>query len=359
MRAAAAARLALSAAAAALAGLACYRLSRRAASLRRRIASHCLRRLPRERVPEALRVEHYVDLDAAAARGYAHVAYLRAAHDVESAIDGIHTMAIDFCRRRADAAARELTLGRANAAAEAASAGVPLAGAALVVGEVRCVMPGGGPETFAPERLFGCDEPGACSLTVGEGARVEGGTFDVRGGPIWLGGRVLVEPGAVVRGPAVVGEATVVRRGAYLRGDVVLGGGCVVGCEMKNAITLDGVDCPHHGYVGDSLLGHRAHLGAGATTANFPLLGETRLGVELDGGGERLRYELSRRKMGAVLGDGAQLGCGCVTDPCTLLGAQTHAYPLCYLPRGVYGPHQLLKNRMAARVLERAQLVLR
>ena len=149
-------------------------------------------------------------------------------------------------------------------------------------------------------------------------------------------------------------------------------------------------EAPHHGYVGDSLLGRRAHLGCGATTANLPLLKHCSPSVELplppvpleaprrdgpssrrggrserDGGGApssaadaAVRYDLGIRKFGAVIGDGSQLGCGCVAEPGCLLAPNTHAYPLCRLPRGVYGPDELIKNRQAASgALVRAPLV--
>ena len=139
----------------------------------------------------------------------------------------------------------------------------------------------------------------------------------------------------------MIGEGCVLRRGAYLRGDVLLGPGCVVGCEMKHALALEGVELPHHGYVGDSLLGHRAHFGCGVVTANFPLFPSSLPSVDLEG----MRFELGRRKFGAVVGDAAQVGCQSVLEPGCLLAPDTHAYPLSRIPRGAYGPHAILKNR--------------
>ena len=103
------------------------------------------------------------------------------------------------------------------------------------------------------------------------------------------------------------------------------------------------------GYCGDSLLGHCAHFGCGAVTANFPLFAGSRPALTLRGA----RYDLGRRKLGAVLGDHCQLGCGSVTEPGCLLAPNTHAYPLSRLPRGVYGPRELLKSRPR---IERAPL---
>ena len=104
---------------------------------------------------------------------------------------------------------------------------------------------------------------------------------------------------------------------------------------------------PHTGYCGDSLLGHHAHFGCGAVTANFPLFATSRPTLTV----RSTRYDLCRCKFGAVLGDGSQLGCGSVTEPGCLIAPDTHVYPLCRLACGVYGPHELLKNRPA---IERA-----
>ena len=120
---------------------------------------------------------------------------------------------------------------------------------------------------------------------------------------------------------------------------------------MKHALTMDEVELPHHGYVGDSLLGHKAHFGSGACTANFPLFANRAPAIEI----ESARYDLGRRKFGAVLGDGAQLGCQSVTEPGTLLGPNTHCYPLSRL-RGLYGPDVLVKNRTGVEVVPLQEL---
>ena len=121
-------------------------------------------------------------------------------------------------------------------------------------------------------------------------------------------------------------------------------------CERpRKDAALSSPRLPHTGYCGDTLLGHHAHFGCGAVTANFPLFAGSRPAITLRGA----RYDLGRRKFGAVLGDYCQLGCGSVTEPGCLLAPNTHAYPLSRLPRGVYGPRELLKNRPR---IERAPL---
>lgn len=320
-----------------------------------------LRELPKDSVPAELLVETYVDLDKAASRGYAHVDYLRASFDVCAVLDGLHAYTVEYLQRaigERDRGAAMLTLyitkkgrliradtygpARASAGGEWATQGC----SGRVVIEVGA--------RFHPERLIGGTEaasPGApeATLYVCSGALVQGGVFDLSCGSIWLGAGALVEPGVLVRGPAVVGAGTVLRHGAYIRGDVVLGAHGVFGGELKGVLALDHAELPHTGYCGDSLLGHRAHFGCGAVTANFPLFTGSRPALTLRGA----RYDLGRRKLGAVLGDHCQLGCGSVTEPGCLLAPNTHAYPLSRLPRGVYGPRELLKSRPR---IERAPL---
>ncbi len=147
-----------------------------------------------------------------------------------------------------------------------------------------------------------------------------------------------IHESAVLIGPAVIGAGCELRPGAYLRGGVLIGEGCVIGnsCELKNCILLDGVQAPHYNYIGDSVLGNRAHLGAGAFCSNLKA-GGGRVTVH----GER-EYETDLRKVGAFLGDGADIGCGCVLNPGTVVGRGSSAYPLLAL-RGVYPAGCIIK----------------
>ena len=196
----------------------------------------------------------------------------------------------------------------------------------------------------------------APTLFVGVGVSVLGGVFDLSRGSIYLGAGTVVEPGAHLVGPCIVGRSCMVRHGAYLRGDVLLGDGVVVRCEMKNALAMDHAELCHPGYVGDSIVGFGAHFGCHALTANLPMLGGpgTTVVVEVSG----LRVDLGRRKLGVIMGDGCQLGCNSVTEPGCLMGKRTMCYPLTRLPKGVYGPNELIKNKpMEHGVIERAPLV--
>ena len=152
---------------------------------------------------------------------------------------------------------------------------------------------------------------------------------------ISIGKGTVIEPGAFIQGPCVIGRDCQIRQGAYIRGNVVIGDGCVVGhdTEVKHSILLNGAHASHFNYVGDSILGSGVNLGAGAKCANFRL---DRAAVSVVVGNERIATGM--RKLGAIIGDGAQLGCNCVTDPGTLLGRNVVCYPCLhvhgYIPEG-------------------------
>ena len=132
---------------------------------------------------------------------------------------------------------------------------------------------------------------------------------------------------------------TEIRHGAYLRGAVLAGEGCVIGnsTEVKNAILFDRVQVPHFNYVGDSILGYRAHFGAGVITAN----------VRLDHGTVTIRgeedFDTGRGKCGAMVGDFAEIGSGCVLCPGAVVGRNVHAYPLS-LVRGSIEMNSIVKR---------------
>lgn len=158
---------------------------------------------------------------------------------------------------------------------------------------------------------------------------------------VWVAKSAKVAPSASITGPCIIGEDTEVRHCAFIRGNALIGDGAVVGnsTELKNVILFDGVQVPHYNYVGDSILGYRAHMGAGAVTSNVK--GDKSL-VVIKCGEERL--ETGRKKVGAMLGDFAEIGCGCVLNPGTVIGARTQVYPLTSV-RGVLPPDSICKDK--------------
>ncbi len=142
-------------------------------------------------------------------------------------------------------------------------------------------------------------------------------------GAVYIGEGTVVEPNVVIKGPVWIGRNCEVRQGAYLRGNVIAGNGCVLGnsCEFKNTILFNEVHVPHFAYVGDSILGYKAHLGSGVTLSNLKV---TKGNVEIIVDGKNIDTGL--RKFGAVVGDGAEVGCHCVLNPGSILGRHALLY---------------------------------
>ncbi len=148
---------------------------------------------------------------------------------------------------------------------------------------------------------------------------------------VWVGKDVKIADYVTIEAPAIIGHGTEIRPGAYIRGSVITGSGCVMGnsSEFKNCILLDRVQVPHYNYVGDSVLGNKAHMGAGSICSNLKSDGKP---VVIHGDED---YVTGLRKIGGILADGADAGCGCVINPGTVIGKGTSIYPLTSL-RGVY-----------------------
>ena len=156
---------------------------------------------------------------------------------------------------------------------------------------------------------------------------------------VFVGENVKIYPTATIEAPAVIGSGSEVRPGAFIRGSVITGEGCVIGnsTELKNCVLLDGVQVPHYNYVGDSVLGNKAHMGAGSICSN---LKSDKKCVVIRG---EENYETGIKKIGAILADEADIGCGCVLNPGTVIGKRTSVYPLTAL-RGVYPEDCIVKS---------------
>lgn len=152
---------------------------------------------------------------------------------------------------------------------------------------------------------------------------------------VWISKKAEVAPTAFIKGPCVIEEGAEVRHCAYIRGSVYVGKGAVVGnsTELKNAVLSDGVQVPHYNYVGDSILGYKAHMGAGSIASNVK--GDKKNIVVHT---EDENIETGLRKFGVMLGDGVEVGCGSVLNPGTVVGRGARIYPLScvrgYVPEG-------------------------
>ena len=156
---------------------------------------------------------------------------------------------------------------------------------------------------------------------------------------VLVGENVKIYPTATIEGPTVIGSGTEVRPGAFIRGGVITGENCVIGnsSELKNCILLNKVQIPHYNYVGDSILGNKAHTGAGTICSNLKSDGKN---VVIHGDVE---YETGLRKIGGILADGADVGCNSVINPGTIIGKNTSVYALTSL-RGVYPADCIVKG---------------
>ena len=155
---------------------------------------------------------------------------------------------------------------------------------------------------------------------------------------VLVGENVKIAPTATIEGPAIIGANTEIRPGAYIRGSVITGPDCVIGnsSELKNCVLLHKVQVPHYNYVGDSVLGNFAHMGAGSICSNLKSDGKNVIvrGTE--------NYETGLRKLGGIIGDHGDIGCGCVLNPGTVIGQNTSVYPLTSL-RGIYPANCIVK----------------
>jgi NDP-sugar pyrophosphorylase family protein len=156
---------------------------------------------------------------------------------------------------------------------------------------------------------------------------------------VFIGKEVKIYPTATIEGPAIIGHGTEVRPGAFIRGSVITGENCVIGnsSELKNCVLLNNVQVPHYNYVGDSVLGNYAHMGAGSICSNLKSDGKP---VVIHG---EMDYGTVMRKIGAILADHADIGCGCVLNPGTVVGKNTSVYPLNAL-RGVFPEGCIVKK---------------
>lgn len=149
--------------------------------------------------------------------------------------------------------------------------------------------------------------------------------YEYREPDIWIHKSANVYPSAYITGPAIIGPKAEIRHCAFIRGKAIVGENAVVGnsTELKNVVLFDNVQVPHYNYVGDSILGYKAHLGAGAITSNVKS-DKLNTVVKFNGG----TIETGMKKFGAIVGDNVEVGCGSVLNPASVIGRNTNIYPL-------------------------------
>lgn len=149
--------------------------------------------------------------------------------------------------------------------------------------------------------------------------------YEKKGENIWVAKSAVIFPSAYITGPAIIDENAQVRHCAFIRENTIVGKGAVVGTssELKNTILFNKTEVPHYNYVGDSILGYRAHMGAGAITSNLKS-DKTLVAVKVEG----RHVETELKKFGAMLGDRVEVGCNSVLNPGTVIGKNTSIYPI-------------------------------
>lgn len=201
-------------------------------------------------------------------------------------------------------------------------------------------------KTIAAELLNGLEYPWEALSQIGGfikelGSRLDPDRYEKKGEDIWIAKNAKVAPTAYINGPVIIDEEAEVRHCAFIRGNAIVGKHAVVGnsTELKNVILFDRVQVPHYNYVGDSILGYKAHMGAGSITSNVKS-DKTLVVVK----GKEGVHETGLKKFGAMLGDEVEVGCNSVLNPGTVVGACSNIYPLSMV-RGVVPKCSIYKNR--------------
>ena len=190
---------------------------------------------------------------------------------------------------------------------------------------------------------------GISGFILSLGSTLSAEEYDHPSEDVWIAKSAKVAPTANITGPCIIGPETEVRHCAFIRGKALIGAGCVVGnsTELKNVILFDQAKVPHYNYVGDSILGFQAHMGAGSITSNVK--SDKTLVVIRDG---EDRFPTGLKKVGAMLGDRAEIGCNTVLNPGTVIGRDSSVYPTSCV-RGTVPANSIFKDQ--AHIVPKAQ----
>ena len=199
-------------------------------------------------------------------------------------------------------------------------------------------------ETIAKDLLQKEKYPWECLPKISEfiielGEKLDKEKFEKKGENIWIAKTAKIAPSSSITGPTIIDENAEIRHCAFIRGKAIVGKNAVVGnsVELKNCILFNNTQVPHYNYVGDSILGYKAHMGAGSITSNVKS-DKTNVVIKA-----KENIETNLRKVGAFLGDGVEVGCNSVLNPGTVIGKNTSVYPLSCV-RGVIPENSIYKN---------------
>ncbi len=201
-------------------------------------------------------------------------------------------------------------------------------------------------ETIAKDLLESVTYPWEALCQINDyileiGSKLDPEKYDKVGEDVWIAKTAKVMPSAYIHGPAIIGENAEIRHCAFIRGKAIVGNGAVVGnsTELKNVILFNKVQVPHYNYVGDSILGYKAHMGAGSITSNVK--SDKKLVVVKSG---KDQIETGIKKFGVAIGDDVEVGCGSVLNPGTVIGKNSNVYPLSSV-RGVVPQNSIYKKQ--------------
>ncbi len=201
-------------------------------------------------------------------------------------------------------------------------------------------------QTLAADLMKSCTYPWEVLAQIGEfvqklGESLSEEEYRKEGENVWIHKTAKVAPTASITGPAIIGAGAEIRHCAFLRGKILVGEGAVVGnsTELKNVILFNKVQVPHYNYVGDSILGYKAHMGAGSITSNVK---SDKCLVKVHAADGDI--ETGLKKFGAMIGDNVEVGCGSVLNPGTVIGRESNIYPLSSV-RGCVDAHSIYKKR--------------
>ena len=210
-------------------------------------------------------------------------------------------------------------------------------------------------ETIAKDIFEGCIYPWEVLPKIKEfiislGENLDKNEYEKIGENVWIAKTAKVAPTAFINGPAIIGKNAEVRHCAFIRGCAIVGENAVVGnsTELKNVILFNNVQVPHYNYVGDSILGYKAHMGAGSITSNVK--SDKKLVIVKDGKEE---IETGLKKFGCMVGDNVEVGCGSILNPGSVIGRNTNIYPLSSV-RGVIKPNSIYKKQ--SEIIEKIDL---
>ena len=199
-------------------------------------------------------------------------------------------------------------------------------------------------ETIAKDIFEDCDYPWEVlpkieAFILELGKTLSEDEYDCIDGNIWIAKSATIAPTASITGPSIIGKNTELRQCAYIRGKAIVGENCVVGnsTELKNAILFNNVQVPHFNYIGDSILGFKAHFGAGSIVSNVKS-DKSNVSVLINGN----KTDTGLRKFGAIVADYVEIGCNAVLNPGTIIGRNSNVYPTSMV-RGIIGENMIFK----------------